>query len=183
MSNMISASAGHRLRELAFPHSGVNIVCPTSPCVENAKKLGRYVRGVEEFVKYLDRNKKASRGRRRSWCRSDRTASASEAALCGTTVTTRTAVLSPTTSRSVTAARSPSFRGALTRMSTAMPRECEKGQDLAHRRRLSRRIDRGAFGRKVPDPKFSLPRPWDKLFPRSPPVRNVLNAALAAWFR
>ncbi|MDH8217173.1 hypothetical protein QIG26_27480, partial [Klebsiella pneumoniae] len=52
------ATLEHRLRELAFLNSGVNItLSDMRHAVEKREELF-YEGGVEEFVKYLDRNKK-----------------------------------------------------------------------------------------------------------------------------
>ena len=49
----------HRLRELAFLNSGVNIVLSDMRHAVEKREAMHYDGGVEEFVKYLDRNKKA----------------------------------------------------------------------------------------------------------------------------
>src|SRR5919201_3687245 len=51
------ATLEHRLRELAFLNSGVTVVLSDARhAVEKREEL-HYEGGVEEFVKYLDRNK------------------------------------------------------------------------------------------------------------------------------
>ena len=52
------ATLEHRLRELAFLNSGVNIVLSDMRHAVEKREEMRYDGGVEEFVKYLDRNKK-----------------------------------------------------------------------------------------------------------------------------
>src|SRR5438477_178010 len=52
------ATLEHRLRELAFLNSGVNIVLSDKRHAVEKREEMRYNGGVEEFVKYLDRNKK-----------------------------------------------------------------------------------------------------------------------------
>ena len=52
------ATLEHRLRELAFLNSGVNIVLSDMRHAVEKREEMKYVGGVEEFVKYLDRNKK-----------------------------------------------------------------------------------------------------------------------------
>src|ERR1700741_2082349 len=49
----------HRLRELAFLNSGVPIVLADQRHAVERREEMHYSGGVEEFVKYLDRNKKA----------------------------------------------------------------------------------------------------------------------------
>src|SRR6202161_2075759 len=57
MTEFDFATLEHRLRELAFLNSGVTIVLSDMRhAVEKREEL-RYEGGVEEFVKYLDRNK------------------------------------------------------------------------------------------------------------------------------
>ncbi|TWT15499.1 DNA topoisomerase (ATP-hydrolyzing) subunit B [Reyranella sp. CPCC 100927] len=53
------ATLEHRLRELAFLNSGLRIVLTDSRSVEPATVEMFYKGGVEAFVRYLDRNKKA----------------------------------------------------------------------------------------------------------------------------
>src|SRR6478752_2072326 len=53
------ATLEHRLRELAFLNSGVNIILSDMRHAVEKREAMRYDGGVEEFVKYLDRNKKA----------------------------------------------------------------------------------------------------------------------------
>ena len=53
------ATLEHRLRELAFLNSGVNIVLSDMRHAVEKREVMQYDGGVEEFVKYLDRNKKA----------------------------------------------------------------------------------------------------------------------------
>src|SRR5438309_3376906 len=53
------ATLEHRLRELAFLNSGVNIVLSDMRHAVEKREEMMYKGGVEEFVKYLDRNKKA----------------------------------------------------------------------------------------------------------------------------
>src|SRR5207244_5608237 len=52
------ATLEHRLRELAFLNSGVNIVLSDMRHAVEKREEMMYKGGVEEFVKYLDRNKK-----------------------------------------------------------------------------------------------------------------------------
>src|SRR5581483_8582014 len=53
------ATLEHRLRELAFLNSGVNIVLSDMRHAVERREEMRYDGGVEAFVKYLDRNKTA----------------------------------------------------------------------------------------------------------------------------
>jgi DNA gyrase subunit B len=51
------ATLEHRLRELAFLNSGVTIVLSDMRHAVEKREEMRYEGGIEEFVKYLDRNK------------------------------------------------------------------------------------------------------------------------------
>src|SRR4029079_14489158 len=51
------ATLEHRLRELAFLNSGVNIVLSDNRHAVEKREEMRYDGGIEAFVKYLDRNK------------------------------------------------------------------------------------------------------------------------------
>ena len=98
------ATLEHRLRELAFLNSGVTIVLSDMRHAVEKREEMHYEGGVEEFVKYLDRNKKRDRARPDHDQAPSATASASKRRCGGTTATTRTCCASPTTSRSATAA-------------------------------------------------------------------------------
>src|SRR5881398_4009562 len=52
------ATLEHRLRELAFLNSGVNIVLSDMRHAVEKREAMHYDGGIEEFVRYLDRNKK-----------------------------------------------------------------------------------------------------------------------------
>ncbi len=57
MTEFDFATLEHRLRELAFLNSGVHIVLADKRHAVEKREEMRYEGGVEEFVKYLDRNK------------------------------------------------------------------------------------------------------------------------------
>src|SRR4051794_12205102 len=59
MTEFDFATLEHRLRELAFLNSGVTIVLSDMRHAVEKRDEMRYEGGVEEFVKYLDRNKNA----------------------------------------------------------------------------------------------------------------------------
>src|SRR5579863_3298402 len=59
MTEFDFATLEHRLRELAFLNSGVHIVLSDKRHAVEKREEMRYEGGVEEFVKYLDRNKTA----------------------------------------------------------------------------------------------------------------------------
>jgi hypothetical protein len=146
MTEFDFATLEHRLRELAFLNSGVNIVLSDMRHAVEKREEMRYEGGVEEFVKYLDRNKKplvpapimikgrARRHRRRSalWWND----SYHENVLCFTNnIPQRDG-----------GTHLAGFRGALTRQVTAMPKPSPRREGRADRRRLPRGPDRGAVG-------------------------------------
>src|SRR6202030_4364256 len=57
MTEFDFATLEHRLRELAFLNSGVTIVLSDMRHAVEKREVLRYEGGIEEFVKYLDRNK------------------------------------------------------------------------------------------------------------------------------
>ena len=57
MTEFDFATLEHRLRELAFLNSGVTIVLSDMRHAVEKREEMRYEGGIEEFVKYLDRNK------------------------------------------------------------------------------------------------------------------------------
>ncbi len=59
MTEFDFATLEHRLRELAFLNSGVTIVLSDQRHAVEKREVMRYEGGVEEFVKFLDRNKTA----------------------------------------------------------------------------------------------------------------------------
>src|SRR6202453_223981 len=59
MTEFDFATLEHRLRELAFLHSGGTITFPDMRRAVEKRETMRYEGGVEAFVKYLDRNKTA----------------------------------------------------------------------------------------------------------------------------
>ncbi|MES2168172.1 MAG: DNA gyrase subunit B, partial [Pseudomonadota bacterium] len=173
----------HRLRELAFLNSGVNIVLSDMRhAVEKREELF-YEGGVEEFVKYLDRNKKpvvpspiVMRSEQNGisvevamWWND----SYHESVLCFTNnIPQRDG-----------GTHLAGFRGALTRQVTGYADAMAKKEKIALTGDDCREGLTAVLSVKVPDPKFSS-QTKDKLVSSEvrPVVENVLNAALSAWF-
>ena len=179
------ATLEHRLRELAFLNSGVTIVLSDKRHAEEKREELRYEGGVEEFVKYLDRNKtglvpapiviKAKRSGIDVECALWWNDSYHESVLCFTNnIPQRDG-----------GTHLAGFRGALTRQVTNYAEKSagarkEKvtltGEDC--REGLT-----AVLSCKVPDPKFSS-QTKDKLVSSEvrPVVEGIINDALNAWF-
>jgi DNA gyrase subunit B len=185
MTEFDFATLEHRLRELAFLNSGITIVLSDMRHAVERREDMRYEGGVEEFVKYLDRNKtslgpkpiiiKAERERVGLECALWWNDSYHETVLCFTNnIPQRDG-----------GTHLAGFRGALTRQVThyaeagGLPRK-EKialtGDDC--REGLT-----AVLSVKVPDPKFSS-QTKDKLVSSEvrPVVESIMNDALQAWF-
>src|SRR3978361_224402 len=177
------ATLEHRLRELAFLNSGVNIVLSDMRhAVEKREEL-MYEGGVEELVKYLDRNKKAmvpapimidaelnGIGVEAALWWND---SYHENVLCFTNnIPQRDG-----------GTHLAGFRGALTRQVNGYADAIAKREKIALTGDDCREGLTAVLSVKVPDPKFSS-QTKDKLVSSEvrPVVENVLNEALASWF-
>src|SRR5438094_2097336 len=185
MTEFDFATLEHRLRELAFLNSGVNIVLSDMRhAVEKREEL-HYEGGVEAFVKYLDRNKtplipdpimiKAEREGIIVECALWWNDGYHETVLCFTnTIPQRDG-----------GTHLAGFRGALTRQVTAY---AESG-GVAKKEKVALTGDdcreglTAVLSVKAPDPKFSS-QTKDKLVSSEvrPVVEGVINDALKAWF-
>jgi DNA gyrase subunit B len=179
------ATLEHRLRELAFLNSGVTIVLSDKRHAEEKREELHYDGGVEEFVKYLDRNKnglipapiviKADRGGIGVECALWWNDSYHESVLCFTNnIPQRDG-----------GTHLAGFRGALTRQVTGY---AEKGNG-ARKEKVSltgedcREGLTAVLSCKVPDPKFSS-QTKDKLVSSEvrPVVEGIINDMLNSWF-
>jgi DNA gyrase subunit B len=188
MTEFDFATLEHRLRELAFLNSGVTVVLSDMRhAVEKREEL-RYEGGVEEFVKYLDRNKnsllpspimiKAERDGVSVECAMTWNDGYHETVLCFTNnIPQRDG-----------GTHLAGFRGALTRQVTgyaesgALAARMEK-EKVALTGDDCREGLTAVLSVKVADPKFSS-QTKDKLVSSEvrPAVEGIINDRLAAWF-
>ncbi len=177
------ATLEHRLRELAFLNSGVKILLSDMRHAVEKREEMLYIGGVEEFVKYLDRNKKAivpapimvrvelnDIGVEAALWWND---SYHENVLCFTNnIPQRDG-----------GTHLAGFRGALTRQVNGYAEANAKKEKIALTGDDCREGLTAVLSVKVPDPKFSS-QTKDKLVSSEvrPVVENVLNEALQAWF-
>src|SRR4051812_30167925 len=185
MTEFDFATLEHRLRELAFLNSGVNIVLSDMRHAVEKRDEMRYEGGVEEFVKYLDRNKnalipapimiKSERDGITVECAMTWNDSYHETVLCFTNnIPQRDG-----------GTHLAGFRGALTRQVTGYA-ETMGG---ARKEKVDLTGDDCREGLttvlsiKVADPKFSS-QTKDKLVSSEvrPAVESAINDRLAAWF-
>src|SRR5947209_6934215 len=177
------ATLEHRLRELAFLNSGVNIVLSDMRHAVEKREEMMYKGGVEEFVKYLDRNKKAMVPAP-IMIDVDQNGIGVEAALWwNDSYHENVLCFTNNIPQRDGGTHLAGFRGALTRQVNGYADAIAKREKIALTGDDCREGLTAVLSVKVPDPKFSS-QTKDKLVSSEvrPVVENVLNEALAAWF-
>src|SRR5215207_2061581 len=178
------ATLEHRLRELAFLNSGVNIVLSDMRHAVEKREAMHYDGGVEEFVKYLDRNKKAMVPAP-IMVRAELNDIGVEAALWwNDSYHENVLCFTNNIPQRDGGTHLAGFRGALTRQVTGY---AEKSPN-ARKEKVALTGDdcreglTAVLSVKVPDPKFSS-QTKDKLVSSEvrPVVEGLVNEALAAW--
>ncbi len=184
MTEFDFATLEHRLRELAFLNSGVNIVLSDKRHAVEKREVLRYDGGIEEFVKYLDRNKtplipqpivmKAERDGMIVECALWWNDGYHESVLCFTNnIPQRDG-----------GTHLAGFRGALTRQITGYAESSggARKEKVALTGDDCREGLTAVLSVKVPDPKFSS-QTKDKLVSSEvrPAVEGAINDMLKAW--
>src|SRR3954453_4557990 len=177
------ATLEHRLRELAFLNSGVNIVLSDMRHAVEKRDAMYYSGGVEECVKYLDRNKKAIVPAP-IMVRAEMNDIGVEAALWwNDSYHENVLCFTNNIPQRDGGTHLAGFRGALTRQVNFYADAIAKREKIALTGDDCREGLTAVLSVKVPDPKFSS-QTKDQLVSSEvrPVVESVINEALQAWF-
>ena len=177
------ATLEHRLRELAFLNSGVNIVLTDNRQAVERREAMMYVGGVVEFVKYLDRNKKAVVPAPIMISSAMNGITVEVALWWNDSYHENVLCFTNNIPQRDGGTHLAGFRGALTRQVNGYAEVVAKKEKIALTGDDCREGLTAVLSVKVPDPKFSS-QTKDKLVSSEvrPVVENLLNEALATWF-
>jgi DNA gyrase subunit B len=177
------ATLEHRLRELAFLNSGVNILLSDMRHAVEKRETMMYDGGVEEFVKYLDRNKKPVVPAPIVMRAEQNGISVEVAMWWNDSYHENVLCFTNNIPQRDGGTHLAGFRGALTRQVNGYAEVVAKKEKIALTGDDCREGLTAVLSVKVPDPKFSS-QTKDKLVSSEvrPVVENILNEALAAWF-
>src|SRR5918911_3500442 len=176
------ATLEHRLRELAFLNSGVHIILSDMRHAVEKREEMHYSGGVEEFVKYLDRNKKAIVPVP-IMVRSEANGIGVEAALWwNDSYHENVLCFTNNIPQRDGGTHLAGFRGALTRQVNGYAEANAKKEKIALTGDDCREGLTAVLSGQVPDPKFSS-QTKDKLVSSEvrPVVEGVVSEALGTW--